>query len=76
MSVGSGPSCGIGLEELVPHQNAVLVAQLVEVLAGALAHPVADQVQIGQLMHANLGVEPLARNALHAPHPVPSCRRE
>jgi hypothetical protein len=39
--------------------------KLVEILARALAHPVADQVQVRQLVHANLGFEPLARNALH-----------
>ena len=61
---GIGAVAGIGLEELVPHQDAVLVAQLVEVLAGALAHPVANQVEVGELVHADLGVEPLARDAL------------
>ena len=40
---GIGAVAGIGLEELIPEQDAVLVAELVEVFAGALAHPVADE---------------------------------
>ena len=44
---GIGAIAGIGLEELVPHQDAVLVAELVEVFAGALAYPVANQVEMG-----------------------------
>ncbi len=56
---------GIGLEEFIPHQDAVLVAELVEILTGALADPVADQVEVRQLMQVNFGVEALAGNALH-----------
>src|SRR5580693_6078067 len=55
---------GVGLEELIPNQNAVLVAQLVEVFARALSYPVANQVEVGQLVQANLGLQTLARNAL------------
>ena len=62
---GVGAVEGIGLEELVPDEDAVLVAELVEILAGALADPVANQVEVGQLVQANLGVEALARDALH-----------
>ena len=62
---GIGPVERIGLKELVPHQQAVLVAKLVEVLAGALAHPVANQIQVGQLVQPDLGVQPCARYALH-----------
>ncbi len=61
---GIGTVAGIGLEEFVPDQDAVLVAEFVEVFAGALAHPVADQVEVGELVHANLGFEALAGNAL------------
>ena len=62
---GVGAVERIGLEKFVPHQQSVLVAQLVEILAGALAHPVANQIEVGQLVQANLGVEPLAWNAFH-----------
>ncbi len=61
---GVGAVGGIGLEELVPEQDAVLVAELVEVLAGGLADPVADEVEVGELMQMDLGVEALAGNAL------------
>ena len=64
--IGVGAVAGVGLEEFVPDQNAVLVAQLVEVLVGALANPVADHVHVGERVHVNLSVEPSARNALHA----------
>ena len=61
---GIGTIGGIGLEELVPQQDAVLVAHLVEIFAGALADPVANHVHVGELMHVNLRIKPLARNAL------------
>ncbi len=61
---GVGAVAGIGLEKLVPQKDAVLVAEFVEIFAGALPDPVADQVEIGQLVHANLGFEALARDAL------------
>ena len=62
---GIGAVVGIGLEELVPHQDAVLVAELVEIFAGALAYPVANHVEMGELMQVDLGIETLAGNALH-----------
>ena len=61
---GIGAVQRIGLEEFVPHQEAVLVAKFVEVLAGALAHPVANQIQVGQLVQPDLGVQPCAWNPL------------
>ena len=62
---GIGTIGGVGLEEFVPHQDPVLVAQFIKIFAGALSHPVADHVEMSQLVHANFGLEPLARNALH-----------
>src|SRR6185437_11350542 len=35
----------VGLEELVPDENAVLVAELVKVLACALTYPIANQIE-------------------------------
>ncbi len=61
---GVGPSLGVGLKELVPKQDAVFVAKLVEVLAGALADPVADQVKIRKLVHVDFRVESFPGNAL------------
>ena len=63
-SVGIGAVAGIGLEEFVPDEDAVLVAELVEVFAGALADPVADEVEIGELVQVDFGFEALAGNAL------------
>ena len=42
-----GAVAGVGLEELVPEEDAVFVTEVVEVLAGALADPVADDVEMG-----------------------------
>ena len=56
----------VRLEELVPHHDAVLVTELVELLAGALPHPVANQVEVGQLVIANLGFHAVERIALEA----------
>ena len=55
----------IRLEKFVPQQNSVLVRHVVEIWIGALAHPVADDVQAGESVHVKLRVEPLARDALH-----------
>ena len=61
-----GAVAGVGLEELVPEQDAVFVGHLVEVGASALADPVADHVEVGEGMHVELRVEALAWDALHA----------
>src|SRR5580692_11277748 len=61
-----GPVAGVGLEELVPNHDAVLVAEFVELCAGALAHPVANQVEVGQLVVADLGLHAIPWNALEA----------
>ncbi len=61
---GVGTVGGIGLEELVPDEEAVFVAELVEVFVGGLADPVADEIEVGELMHADLGFKALAGNAL------------
>ena len=62
--VGVGAVAGVGLEEFVPDEDAVFVAELVEILAGGLADPVADHVHVGEGVHVNLGIEAGARNAL------------
>ena len=62
--VGVGAVAGVGLEEFVPDEDAVLVAELVEVLTGGLADPVADHVHVGEGVQVNLGVEPGAGDAL------------
>ncbi len=64
--IGVRAIAGVGLEELIPEQDAVLVAELIEVFAGALSDPVADQVEMRQLVHVDLGIEALPRNALEA----------
>ena len=56
---------GIGLEELVPQQQTILVAQIIQIVAGALADPIADDGVVGELVHANHGVQPPARDAFH-----------
>ena len=61
-----GTVAGVGLEELVPEKDAVFVAELVEVLAGGLADPVADHVEVGDLVHVDLGVEAFAGDALES----------
>ena len=53
----------IGLEEFVPQHQAITVAQIVEIVAGALADPVAEHDEIGFLLKADLGFEALARTA-------------
>ncbi len=60
-----GAVAAIGLEEFIPDHDAVLVAEVVEIVAGALADPVADHVEIGLLMQADLGFEAFAGDALH-----------
>ena len=55
----------VGLKELIPKQDAILVAHVVEIRARALAHPVTDHRVIGKLVHANLRFQPFARIALH-----------
>ena len=62
---GIGAVAAVGLEEFVPDQDAVLVAQVVEILAGALADPVADHGVIGLLVHADLRFEAGAGDAFH-----------
>ena len=61
---GIGAVGWVGLEEFVPDQDAVLVAELVEVFVSGLADPVADEIEVGDLVHADLGFEALARDAL------------
>ena len=67
---------GIGLEKFVPEHDAVLVAEIVKILARALADPVADHIEIGELMHPDLRLEALTGNSLdglvHAPIASPA----
>ena len=58
-------SLRVGLEKFVPDHDAILVAQVVEVLAGALADPVADDGVVGVAVQADLRLEAFARDALH-----------
>jgi hypothetical protein len=55
--LGRGP-------EVVQHQQAVLVGQVVEDVLGVLPHPVADGVEVGVLVQAEIGLQPLARHPL------------
>ena len=52
-----GPIGAVGLEEFVPDHDAVFVAKIVEVFAGALADPIANHVVIGFFVHPDLGIE-------------------
>ena len=60
-----------GLPEIVPDHHAVLVGELVEGFFGALADPVADDVEVGVAVEAEERLEALAGDALaevvHAP---------
>ena len=51
--------------EVVEHQHAVFVSQIVEHAFGALAHPVADGIDVGLAVEAEIGFHALARDALH-----------
>src|SRR6478752_673858 len=55
----------VSLKEFVPNKNAVFIAQRIEIFACALTNPVANHIHIRRLVHADLGLEPLSRNALH-----------
>ena len=63
-SSGLGPSKGLGWKNSSQMRMPYLSRELVEVLAGGLADPVADEVEVGELMHVDFGVEALARDAL------------
>jgi hypothetical protein len=60
-----GAVARVGLEELVPEENAVLIGQVVKIGVCAVADPVADDNEAGEGVHVELGVETLAGNALH-----------
>ena len=57
--------------EIIQDQQAVFVRQIVEDLFGILAEPVADDVEMRSAVQAEIGLEPLSRDALarivHAP---------
>ena len=55
-----------GLPEVVPDHHAVLVGEVVEGLLGVLADPVADDVEVGVAVEAEVGLQVLAGDALRA----------
>ena len=52
-------------EKLIPDENAILIAKVVEIFAGALAHPIADHRVIGLLVQADLRFQAIAADSFH-----------
>ena len=63
--VGVGAVGGVGLEHFVPDEEAVLVAEVVEIVGGGLTDPVAEDGVVGECVHADLGFEAIAWGAFH-----------
>src|ERR1035441_8372291 len=64
-----------GLPEIVPHHQAVLVGEGVEILLRVLAHPVADDVDVGIAVEPEIRLEMRDADSLaavvHAPVAAP-----
>jgi hypothetical protein len=47
----------IGLEEIIPQHDAILIGKVIAVRTCASAHPIAEHVEIGKRVHMKLGIE-------------------